>query len=310
MKESIVNYIYLMAMIYGLEEGFYYSIYSNFESSGVKNCEKVKFTGVNISLIALISIIIPLVFGSIINEKGFGKCTIIIVVLVIFQLICSILFKDIDLIDESKTNIKKYLQHLKNNTIVKDMYRVCILNGFIFSGAFRSIVVIYIIKVMDSNLNLGIFTSIFAIISSIIAFLFANVIPKDKYSIVMKISTFFTVIGIILLMYKVTFITVLLFNFFQIFTQTICSLIISVLELNVSNHKDIKNTYKVEYFVFMENSFFIGRLFGYILFIILGVSSCLAICNSVLIIFIIIIILLVYYSMKLHNKLISNIDLD
>lgn len=310
MKESIVNYIYLMGIIYGLEEGFYYSIYNNFESSGVKNSDRAKFTGIYTALKSIISIIIPLLFGSIINEAGFGECTIIIVILVIFQLICSIIFEDIVLIDESKTNLKKYLNHIKNKTIIKEMYKVCFLNGFIFTGAFSSIVVIYIIKVMNSNLDLGIFTSIFAIITSILGFLFAKVIPKEKYSIFIKISTFLTVIGILLLIYKVNFIIVLLFNLFQTFTQTICNLIIGVLELDMANHKDIKDTYKVEYFTFMETAIFLGRMLGYILFIILGVATNILIGNLVLIIFALLIILLSYYSMRLQNKVIGDNNLE
>jgi len=168
LKEKITNFIYLMGIIYGLEEGFYYSVYNNFESSGVSNKKRKEFSGSYICIKSIISVIIPLIFGSIITSSGFGVCTIIVLVLVTLQLIFSTMFKDNNLNNDiTKTNLKEYKQIIGKDEIIKNIYKVCLLNGFIFTGAFSSIVVIYIIKVVNTSFNLGVFTSIFAIITSI-----------------------------------------------------------------------------------------------------------------------------------------------
>lgn len=174
LKDKIVDYIYLMGIIYGLEEGFYYSIYNNFESSGIKNSERTKFNGIYTSLKSIISIIIPLLFGSIINEAGFRECAVMVVILVIAQIACSIIFKDEKIKDISKSDIKGFIKIINKNQLLKKLYKLVLFNGILFTGAFSSIVIIYIIEVLNTNLDLGIFTSFFAIITSIIGYLFAK----------------------------------------------------------------------------------------------------------------------------------------
>lgn len=310
LKEKLVDYMYLMGIIYGLEEGFYYSVYNNFESNGISNQERAKFTGIYTCIKSMIKIIIPLIFGTVITSSGFGKCTIVVLMLVILQLICSVLFKDIHLVDTNKTNLKEYRKIVVQNEIIKNMYRVCLLNGFIFTGTFNSIAVIYIIKVVNTNFNLGVFTSIFAIISSIIGYLFAKVIPKSKYSSILKYTTLLTVLGLLLIMIKTNFITVVLFNLFQTISSSLCSLIIDNSEIDIANHKEIKDKYKVEYFIGMEKNICIGRVIGYILYIMIGLSNSILLTDFILIIFMILIILLSYYGIKLRNSVLKCVEVD
>ena len=302
LKEKLVDYIYFMAFIYGLEEGFYYSIYNNIESIGISNEERAKFTGIYTFFKSIISIIFPLIFGSIITESGFGSCTILILFLVITQIIFSFKYKDIKIDNPKKTNIKDYISIVKKSEILKKMYMVCFLNGFIFTGAFKSVVVIYIIKVLNTSLDLGIFTSIFAIISSIIGLLFAKAIPRRSYALILKITTLLTILGLVLLLFNSNLITVVLFNLFQTISQTLNTLIIGTSELNVSNINDVKKQYKVEYFVGMEFFTFVGRILGYMLYIVLGLAPNIIITNSILIVFILIIVLLSCNTIKLVKK--------
>lgn len=37
LRDKIIDYIYLVGILYGLEEGFYYSVYNMIESDGVTN---------------------------------------------------------------------------------------------------------------------------------------------------------------------------------------------------------------------------------------------------------------------------------
>ena len=101
LRENMVHFSWLIAIIYGLEEGFYYSVYNNFESSGIKNGERKKYLGIICVLKSILSIIIPLIFGSVMSVQGFEKCLIIVLVLVAFQIILSFIYKD-EIVNEQK----------------------------------------------------------------------------------------------------------------------------------------------------------------------------------------------------------------
>lgn len=301
LQEKIVSYIYLMAIIYGLEEGFYYSVYNNFESISIKKKDRAKFSGIYTVIKSLISIIIPILFGSIITKSGFGKCTAIIVVLAILQIITSFIFKDEQIKDLEKLNLKEYKNQIKKYKEMKKMHYVSFINGIIFTGAYQSLVTLYVIKVLKSSIELGAFSSIFAIITCFLGFFFAKILPKKYYKITILISGILTVLGITLLIYKVNYLNVLIFNFLQTISATLLSLIIDNTELDMANYNKIIKKYRVEYFITMEKYIFIGRFIGYILYIILGISTSYFLSNMILLVFGFIIILLSISTMKLKN---------
>jgi len=310
LKEKLVTYIYIMAIIYGLEEGFYYSVFNNYESTSISNIERAKFNGIYTCLKSMISIIFPLIFGSIINENSFKECTILVLIIVIIQIIFSVIFKDNEKKENKKTNIKEFQKIKNNDNIIKNLYTTCLFNGFIFTGAFKSLVTIYIIKIFNTSLNLGIFTSIFAIITSILGVLFAKVIKKNNHIKIINISTIILIIGIVLLIFKVDFITVVIFNFLQTISSTLYNLILNNIQLDVSNHKLIKEKYKVEYFVEMEKYLFIGRTLGYIIYIIFGITNIIIVNNLILLIFAFLIITLGYNCNKLIRTIIKSDRVD
>lgn len=301
LKEDIIKYIYIMAIIYGLEEGFYYSVYNNFESISIKNSDRASFAGIYTIIKSLVSIIIPILFGSIITKSGFVKCTIIIVILTILQIITSFIFKDEKIVNRENLNLIYYKMLIKKYPTMKKMHHISLINGIIFSGAFQSIVTLYIIKVLNSSIELGIFSSVFAIITCFLGYFFAKILPKKNYKITILISGILTILGIVLLIYKVNYLNVLIFNFLQTISSTLLSLIIDNTELDMANYNSIVKKYRVEYFITMEKYIFIGRFIGYILYIILGITTSNFFSNIILLIFGFIIMILSFYTMNLKD---------
>lgn len=66
LKDKIVDYMYFVGLLYGLEEGFYYSVYNMLESDGITNEERAKFNGSYTAVQSILAIIFPLIFGSLI----------------------------------------------------------------------------------------------------------------------------------------------------------------------------------------------------------------------------------------------------
>ena len=169
LKEKVVDYIYLIGMLYGLEEGFYYSVYNMIESDGIDNKDRTKYVGVYTAVKNIVSIIFPLIFGGMIQKSGFINATIFALFIVIFEIILSNLFKDNNIPKSNKTNFKEFKNIVKNNKGFKNIMVMKICSGLTYSeGALSYVITIYIIKVFSESISLGIFTSIFSVISVII----------------------------------------------------------------------------------------------------------------------------------------------
>lgn len=298
LKDKVVDYIYLVGLLYGLEEGFYYSVYNMLESDGITNGERQKFNGLYTATQSILSIIFPLLFGSLIYTKGFIKSLIVVLVIVTFRIILSFIFKDVNMPKSQKTNMKKYFELTKNDNKFKQLYKVEFFNGLTYSeGAFAYIITIYIIKVFSNSFSLGIFTSIFSIITCVLGILFAKFIKKKHYEPAIKITMIFTILSLCLMIFKCNAITIILFNLFQTISKNLVTLINSTNLSNLSNIEKIYKEYKVEYFLTNETCLFIARILSNSLFIIMAYTNS----NIIIIIFVVFLILFASHSIKLQK---------
>lgn len=274
LKEKVVDYIYLIGMLYGLEEGFYYSVYNMIESDGVDNKDRTKYVGVYTAVKNIVSIIFPLIFGGMIQKSGFINATIFALFIVIFEIILSNLFKDNNIPKSNKTNFKEFKNIVKNNKGFKNIMVMKICSGLTYSeGALSYVITIYIIKVFSESISLGIFTSIFSVISVIIGILFIKIIKNKYYVPLMIVTSFTTIVLLCIMLLNCNFITIVLYNLSQTISKGLIDLINEKNIFGFSNIKTIKQEYKVEYFLSIETSLFIGRVISNVLFILMAFTN-------------------------------------
>lgn len=297
LKEQVVNYIYLIGLLYGLEEGFYYSVYNTIESDGIENKDREKYLGTYNGCKNIVSIIFPLFFGSLIQNSGFINTIIFVLVIVALEIILSIILKDNNIPKGNKTNLKEFKNVMKEHPQLKSIIRTNICSGLTYSeGALSYVITIYIIKVFSESVSLGIFTSIFSVISIIIGFLFVKVI-KPKYYIKLLGATLpITIILLCIMLLNCNFVTVVLYNLFQTISKSLSDLIRERNVFNFSNIESIKKEYKVEYFLTLETALFIGRVISNTLFILMAFLDA----NFIMAIFVVFVILQAISVIKLQ----------
>ncbi len=302
LKEKIISYVWLIGLVYGLEEGFYYSIYNNFESTGISNEERAKFIGSYTAWNAILGMLIPIFFGSLISAEGFGRAVIVVLILVMFQIACSLIFKDSHIPRADKTDLRGYRKLVERKTCVQKSYLLSIFEGFIYNGAFNSIVTVYIIKVFSNSFELGIFTALFSLVTCICGILFAKKVKEQDYQKLLKFSTFFMITGIIFIMIACNTFTIILFNFFLVFSKSLMTLINEKNKFDITNLSEIKNRYKEEYFLGVEGSLMIGRIMSYGIFILLSFATTVEETNLILVIFMLVIFCLGAASIALNKE--------
>ena len=300
LKEKVVDYIYLIGLLYGLEEGFYYSVYNTIESDGIENKDREKYLGTYNGCKNIVSIIFPLFFGSLIQNSGFINTIIFVLVIVALEIILSIILKDNNIPKGNKTNLKEFKNVMKGHPELKSIIRTNICSGLTYSeGALSYIITIYIIKVFSESVSLGIFTSIFSVISIIIGFLFVKAI-KPKYYIKLLIVTLpITIILLCIMLLNCNFVTVVLYNLFQTISKLLSDLIRERNIFNFSNIEVIKREYKVEYFLTLETALFIGRVISNTLFILMAFLDA----NFIMAIFVVFVILQAISVIKLQSDM-------
>lgn len=274
LREKVVDYIYLIGLLYGLEEGFYYSVYNMIESDGIDNKERAKYIGSYTAVKNVISIIFPLIFGGLIQKSGFINATIFALFIVVLQIVLSNVFQDNNIPESKKTDFKKFRDAVKGHKEFSNIITTKICAGLTYSeGALSYVITIYIIKIFSESMSLGIFTSIFSIISMIIGLLFVKVIKPKYYNNLMIITSTCTIILLCIMLLNCNFITIVLYNLFQTISKGLTDLINEKNVSNFSNISAIKKEFKVEYFLSIETSLFIGRVISNVLFIFMAFTN-------------------------------------
>lgn len=300
LKEKVVDYIYLIGLLYGLEEGFYYSVYNMIESDGVENKDREKYIGSYTVVKNIISIIFPLIFGSLIQTSGFINATIFALFIVILEIILSNVFKDNNIPKSDKTNFKEFRKITKKHKEFNRIIESKICAGLTYSeGALSYVITIYIIKVFSESVSLGIFTSIFSIISALIGLLFVKVIKPKHYNTLMISTSTITIILLCVMLINCNFLTIILYNLFQTISKGLTDLINERNVSNYSNIKELKQEYKVEYFLSIETSLFIGRVISNVLFIFMAFTNT----NIIMVIFVIFAIMRAISSIRLQSSM-------
>jgi len=302
LKEKVVNYIYFIGFLYGLEEGFYYSVYNIIESDGIENKDREKYLGTYNGWQNIVSILFPLIFGGLIQKSGFIHSILFVLVIVAFEIILSVILKDKNIPKNNKTNFKRFHEVTKNYPQLKSIISTNICSGLTYSeGALSYVIKIYIIKVFSESISLGIFTSIFSIISVIIGFLFVKVIKPKYYVKLLCFTLPITIIFLCIMLLNCNFITVVLYNLFQTISRLLSDLIKERNVFNFSNIEAIKKGYKVEYFLSIETALFIGRVISNTLFIFMAFLNA----NFIMAIFVIFVILQAMSVVKLQLDMIK-----
>ena len=300
LKEKVIDYIYLVGILYGLEEGFYYSVYNMIESDGITNNMRQKYVGSTHAVNNILSILLPIFFGYIVLKSGFINSLIIFIILIIIQIILSYLYDDVNLPKHNRVNLtifKNICHHDKKFPLIFKM-KCC--EGIVYSeGALKMIISLFIIRVFSDSFSLGIFTSIFSIISALLGWLFIKTIKTKNYKNWIIYSTILTVITLIWVILNCNPLSIIIFNFFQRISKDIINLINEKNIQNIANVPKIKNEYKVEYYLFIETALVIGRIIGSILFILMAFIYN----NIILYIFIIFLIMWSYYCLKIQIEL-------
>ena len=174
-----------------------------------------------------------------------------------------------------------------------------ICTGLTYSeGALSYVVTIYIIRVFNESMSLGIFTAIFSFISALLGFLFVKTIKPKQYKKLMIVTSILSISFFSIMLLSCNFLTIILYKLFYTISNGLQDLINGRNIGNFSNIKEIQKEYKVEYYVSMETFLFIGRVISNVLFIFMAFTNS----NIIMFIFVLFVILRDISSISLQSS--------
>lgn len=288
-KEKIVNYIYVFKTIEILAEACYASPYE-LMIIGSNNNKTMSSYIANLSILtAIATILTPIFSGFIIDKFSYYMLFIILAVEVLVIIWVSFKIKDFTISDK-KLELKKFFNITKNKKQIKDIYKCMFYRRISSQGAIVELLPIILFLRIGTELNLGAYNSIFAIIS-IVSLQLLKIINNRK--IKKGFYPYFAVIiflSSLLVVFNASFITLLVYYILMnslgsIIESESCSMVYAV--IRTDNLLEYKKEHIFTFNIYMA----IGQVISYSLVFILYNYfydvNILSICVSILMFFLI-----------------------
>lgn len=276
LKENIINYCIIFGIIYGASISCYYMPFNYIAANGVRDGIRTKYIGIKNIFVNLINIICPVVIGLLLTYYNYADLTLIFIILTIIQFVFTY-FINYYTKSTNGYSLKKYNNVIKEGGLTKYFnrhYLYQLLIGFTVSdGAIKSLVTVFIIMMFKTNLNLGIFTSIFSLITLILSYIFAHKGRRKYFKLYSFISSFFLMASIIIFVLIPNKISFILYSLFFTVGVSIIEMINSINTFDSANIKDIKRNYQIEYLGVRESFLCFGRIISNIILLTVAFNS-------------------------------------
>lgn len=285
LKEKIINYLPIISILYGISASCYYFPYNLFIINKVKNTERTNYMVKLFITISVVGILFPIIFGSIITITNYILTAVIVLFISLIQIILSFFITDNHNGDLEEYNLKKaWLELKKNKQVINCLAGEFFIGMNICNGALETVMVILILNSFKTNINLGIITSIATLLSILVVKIYGLIYNKRDDKKVIIISSIIPVISLIIFLILKTNTTVIIYKFSYIIFAEILSLVRKIKIFNLSNSKIVNKSNQCEFNAIREVTLNVGRVTGYTLLLLAGLTQSAVVLNIVTII--------------------------
>ena len=285
LKEKIINYLPIISILYGISASCYYFPYNLFIINKVKNTERTNYMVKLFITISVVGILFPIIFGSIITITNYILTAVIVLFISLIQIILSFFITDNHNGDLEEYNLKKaWLELKKNKQVINCLAGEFFIGMNICNGALEIVMVILILNSFKTNINLGIITSIATLLSILVVKIYGLIYNKRDDKKVIIISSIIPVISLIISLILKTNTTVIIYKFSYVIFAEILSLVRKIKIFNLSNSKIVNKSNQCEFNAIREVTLNVGRVTGYTLLLLAGLTQSAVVLNIVTII--------------------------
>ena len=274
LKEQVVNHLGLIAVLYGISQSCYWFPYNLFLTNKIDNNIRTEYTVKSKNVSKIIEILIPLLLGTAISATNYESTALIILGVSFIQIILSFILTPENEDKLDNLNLKKTWNELKGNKQIRNMLKTEFYAGMNASdGALTVLITIIIFNSFKTDMNLGIINSITAVLTMFFIYMFGKIYKRRDDNRIIILSSIIPVITIFSILLWRNNITILIYNVCYSLFVTVLILARDIRLFNIADSRIIDKNNQSEFFAIRECILNMGRVAGYSLLLIAGLSG-------------------------------------
>lgn len=180
LREKIVDYLWLVAILNGVSTTSYWMPYNLFTITKISNKDRTDYTVTLKVMSHIIGIFCPIILGSLISATNYVLSAGVILIVSFIQILITFLLKPDEYNKDDEFNpIKAYKKFRSNKQTLRSFNSQFLLGMTINSSALEVLLVALVYSTFKSDFNLGLISSLSTVLS-IIAIKLYKKIYKNK----------------------------------------------------------------------------------------------------------------------------------
>ena len=297
-QDYIINFVPLIAICNAFSEVVFWGGANSLQSEISKTNSLSMFISVSKAFGTITNFIIPVIMGYFIDKTGIHSITIAMMFCVTIQIILSSFIKDNSHVNNSKLKYKEFLNCTqKENVKIKKIYT----NQFLFGicSNISMLILYYTVTIFGSNLSIGIFSSVSAVIAVIVLAIYNRNKKLFKHNIFYIITSFLIILSVICVLIELNKVSLILFYTIWNISIIVPETITSARRLKVVKNKNLQN-YNIENVTISETYLDFGRILGEMIILIMAIIN-----NNIFNIICLLLITLIIPIYLIHTSLIN-----
>lgn len=285
LKEKVVQYLGVLAVLYGLSSSLYFMPFNLFLGNKIKNEDRTGYEVKKEVISSVINIVIPIILGSIITVTNYILTAVIILIISFMQIIFSFILKPLEE-PGGKFNMREMLETVKKNKDIKRMMLVEYLTGLsVNNSALATLATILIYNAFTTDFNLGMVTSISYILQLIVLYVYGKRYRKKSDKHIIIGTCFIPFITLMMFLMYPNNVTIVIYNLCYTIFVSLLGTIRTIRLYNISNSGMIDRTNQEEFWSVREVCLNLGRTTGYMILFFVGITADTSLLNIIMIIF-------------------------
>lgn len=260
-KGNIVNYIFIFKIMERLSEVCYSIPYELIVIGSNDNKTMSSFIA-NINILSSIATILtPIFSGFIIHKFSYYMLFVILIIETLIIIIVSFKIKDFT-VNDKKLELKNFFKIVKNKKHLQDIYKCMFYRRISSQGAITELLPIILFLKLGTELDLGTYNSIFAIISILSLQILKIVNNKNIKKSFYPYLAIIIFISSLLVIYNASFVTLLVYyilmnSFGTVIESESCSMVYAAIKMD--DLVEYKKEHILTYNIYMT----IGQIISY-----------------------------------------------
>lgn len=299
LKQDITKYVWLLGAVWGLEKVMYYLPQNILTSQIARGELLIKFNGYRSAISGIARILIPVVLGWFISMDSFIRTAGFILMLALIEFVLSSFFQKLNSRPGKPFSMRAMLVLAVKRYKIKLSLYLDTLMGTIYE-TMDILVVLYIVYMFKTDLNLGIFTSVFAVCTVLANMALGRWCRYKNIPVLLGWCALISLCGAVFFVFDTSELSLIVFNLTFASATKLIQNITCINDYKVSQDRSVASLYRAEYLALREVFLNIGRIIGFGMVIWIALSNHSEMLKYLILGLNILILPLAYYSAVLN----------